>query len=216
MSNKNILLQDIFNERDSLVWPERLYEMYKSTLIPFSYGLAEPVEEETLKKDTLFQIVDIRDVSKSTLSMIETLTDLIDANEGFHDVSSKAKIRLKKRLTVNEVNVNEKDAEVMIEDMSVPNQGSIYKLTLQDCFGNLCIAYEHTPLSILRHTSCHGLFRLKLGYKLVVCKGTRIIFNTLHLEDGNIKKLGGSIDKLNFRLYERKLKELKAEIDYKG
>lgn len=215
-SNKNILLQDIFHEKDALVWPEKLYEMYKSTLIPFSYGLAEPVEEETLKKDTLFQIVDITDISKSTISMIDTLTDLTDVNEGFYDLSSKSKLRGRRRTTINEVNVNEVEKEVLAGDTSQPNQGSVYRLTLQDCFGNLCYAYEHKPLSILRNPSCHGLFRLKLGYKLVVCKGTKIIFNTLHLEDANIKKLGGSIDKLNFKLYERKLKELKAAIAYKG
>lgn len=216
MSAKNILLQDIYQERDALVWPEKLYEMYKTTLIPFSYGLAEPVEEETLKKDTLFQIVDITDISKSTISMIDTLVELTDVNEGFYDLSSKSKVRGKRRVTVNEVNLNETDKEVLLDDTSQPTQGSVYRLTLQDCFGNLCFAYESKPLNILRNPSCHGLFRLKLGYKLVVCKGTKIIFNTLHLEDANIKKLGGSIDKLNFKLYERKLNELKNEIDYKG
>ncbi|ONH74617.1 hypothetical protein BOH78_2372 [Pichia kudriavzevii] len=89
-------------------------------------------------------------------------------------------------------------------------------LTLQDCFGNTCYAYENEPLGFLRGERSKGIFRVQLGSKLFVRKNARVSFNALHLKNEDVKFLNGFIKELNYKLYERKLKELKEEINYEG
>jgi hypothetical protein len=206
----NFLLQDIYYERDCLNFP--LTEEHKSTLIAFRHCMAEPTPNEILKEDTMFQILDVRDPTRSTMSMIEELTNLVNSNEGFYDRSSMRTFNSAKsrRIAVNEVDINEEQ-----EDMNAKVQaatGTIIRLSLQDCFGNLCYAYLYDGYP----SNTANIFKVHLGSKIVIYKGAKLSFNTLHLTRENYKFLGGHIKKYNFELYKRKLKELKNEIQYEG
>ena len=215
----NFLQEDIYRGKSTLTFHEPRREC-KNYLVPFRHCLAEPTPNDKLQDTTLFQIVDLRDITQSVLSMIEGLKLLIDVNESFQDrqrartgPGASKKQNSKPRATIDSVNTDE----------NLGQQGttlyggwsSSYRLTLQDCFGNTCYAYEVEPLGFLRKRS-NGFFPIKLGSKIVVNSGTRIIFNTLQLKNENIEFLGGYIMKLDYRLYERKLKELKEEIHYEG
>lgn len=205
----NFRIQDIYRERESL----NNYSEYTATLIAFPNCLAEPIPNDALKSDTMFQIVDVRDPSVSILSTIEQLTNLVNLNDGFHDRSSKLAntgSNKKRKKIINEVNINEDEQE----SNSYYNQnssGKLGRLTLQDCFGNSCYAYVYNgPLS----EKLNDILNFTLGSKLIVYKGTRISFNTLHLRAENYKNLGGFIKRLNFEVHKRKLKELKLELQY--
>lgn len=215
----NFLQEDIYRGKAALTFHEPRKEC-KNYLVPFRHCLAEPTPNDKLNETTLFQIVDLRDTTKSVLSMIEGLKVLVNVNDSFQDRqraglgSAKSKIRSSKpRATINSVNTDEEVPETGAALFG--NWGASYRLTLQDCFGNTCYAYEVEPLSFLRKRS-NGFFPIKLGAKIVVHSGTKIIFNTLQLKNENVEFLGGHIMKLDYRLYERKLQELKEELNYEG
>jgi hypothetical protein len=214
----NFLGQDIYLDRENLEYiPSQ--ESYKSCLVPFANCLAEPVPEDTLATSTIFQIVDVRNTSVSVMSVIELLIDALDVNEGFQDHYRNTR-RRPHRIAVNAIDLDAEHARQsdQREDESdfTPGYKDTYRLTLQDCFGNLCYAYEAEPLSFLRNTRNKGLFRVTMGSKLLINAGAKISFNTLHLKNSDVNFLRGQIQRMNVSLYQRKLKELKEEIGYEG
>lgn len=212
----NFIFQDIHKERELLIFHSSQL-VFKNALVPYRHCLAEPTPSEKLQQDTLFQIVDVRDTSVSVLSLIEDLTVIVNANESFQDHSKFAtKAPRVPRVAVTEVDVNETEDDSLMNDDSAVSSNHIYRLTLQDCFGNTCYAYENGPLGFLRGERSKGIFRVQLGSKLFVRKNARVSFNALHLKNEDVKFLNGFIKELNYKLYERKLKELKEEINYEG
>lgn len=202
----NFIFQDIHKERELLIFHSSQL-VFKNALVPYRHCLAEPTPSEKLQQDTLFQIVDVRDTSVSVLSLIEDLTVIVNANESFQDHSKFAtKAPRVPRVAVTEVDVNETEDDSLMNDDSAVSSNHIYRLTLQDCFGNTCYAYENEPLGFLRGERS----------KLFVRKNARVSFNALHLKNEDVKFLNGFIKELNYKLYERKLKELKEEINYEG
>lgn len=207
----NFLQEDIYTKRSTLTFLDS-QALYKQYLIPFRNCLAEPTSNDKLHEHTLFQIVDVRDINKPILSIIEHLKVLIDINETYQDRQRTGKPKDKPRSAINNVDLDE-EHPIANNNISVPGS-CIYRLTLQDGFGNLCYAYEAEPLTFLKQHD--DPFSIKLGSKLVIYANAKIIFNTLHLKNCDVKFLGGCIDKLDYKVYERKLKELKEEIGYEG
>lgn len=211
----NFLVQDIFKDRKSLEFP---HADYSEHLKAFKNCFAPPIHDDKLRETTLFQIVDIQDTSKSVLSEIEELKRLVDINESFYDYQKfgNADNKKKKKRTTIDVNLEEDENEIddnfMNDKNYIPKR--VFRLILEDCFGNICYAYEQEPLNFLRNNN--QLYPIKLGYKILVYKDAKIIFNTLQLRNLDIKPLGGEIDKLNYKLHERKLRELKLKLSYDG
>lgn len=208
----SVLVQDIYKDRTQLIF-HPIQETFKGALIPYTHCLAETENLTTLNDNTLFQIVDVRDTTVSTMSLIDTITDMINANEGFQD-HYKGNRATRHRPIITSVDINDDHNEPPETENVHINNNVIYRLILQDCFGNLCYAYEEEPLQFLRGPNTKGIFRIELGSKLLVHGGTKVSINTLHLKNENISFLGGRIIKLNYNLYKRKLKELKDEIGY--
>ncbi|OBA14022.1 uncharacterized protein OGAPODRAFT_10659 [Ogataea polymorpha] len=143
----------------------------KHLLIPF-VPVAEPTPPyvSALASDTLFQIVAIRDVSRSAISYIESLVELIDANEGFYDRQTKSRPR--KQKVIRSANVDGDAQEHWPTQAASPT----YRLTLQDAHGNFCYAHEIEPLPFLR--SSPDLYPVRLGSKLLVQKDTTVMRRT--------------------------------------
>lgn len=217
MKKTNFLLQDIFEEKSSLQFTNA-QENLKEYMKPFKNCLAEPIPIDKLNETTIFQIVDLRDTTKSILSTIESLQILVDANESYQDKQRTGKSNSLPRRIINDVdsedesnnlgNKNEKNNNSM-NNLNNSNNGP-FRFTLQDCFGNTCYAYESEILDFPSRNE--SFFPVKLGSKIIVYSGTNIMFNALHLKNENIKFLGGYINKLRYGVYERKLKELKEEL----
>ncbi|VEU22061.1 DEKNAAC103056 [Brettanomyces naardenensis] len=175
----------------------------------------EPVTADPwrLDRNTLFQIVDVRDISLSTVRYIDTLTELIDVNSSFADMQ---RTRTKSKRVVRSVNVDNEDGEDHLDDTadndtSIAAGNRLFRLTLQDYHGNLCYGFEQEPLLFLRANN--GLYPIPLGSKLIVKGGlTNVIFNCIQLTNLNTEYLGGEIDRMNFGLFERELGKMKKEI----
>lgn len=218
MRKTNFLLQDIFEEKSSLQFTNA-QESVKEYMKPFKNCLAEPIPIDKLNDTTIFQIVDLRDTTKSILSTIESLQFLVDANESYQDKQRNNKLNALPRRIINDVdsedesndldNNNKKD-NTLINNSNTSNNGP-FRFTLQDCFGNICYAYESEILDFPSRNE--SFFPVKLGSKIIVYSGAKIMFNALHLKNENIKFLGGYLDKLRYGVYERKLKELKEELE---
>ncbi|GMM28392.1 Rmi1 protein [Martiniozyma asiatica (nom. inval.)] len=178
-------------------------------LIPFNFNFQAPDNNQpilTLPETTLFQIIDIRDVYKSTLSYIELLRGLVDRNEGLVDrqrgLGSANSLR-KNDTVINSVDLDENNQDEV--------KGSkMFKLTLQDAYGNLCYAIEIEPLHFLRKSS--DLYPVKLGSKVLIHKGCQVCLNTIILRNTDIRFVGGEIEKWNYKLAERMLLKFKDEL----
>ncbi|KAH3666759.1 hypothetical protein OGAPHI_003208 [Ogataea philodendri] len=183
-------------------------ESLRAVLGPFKPAAESlPPYSSALEADTVFQIVEVRDTTKSNIAYIERLVELIDANEGFYDRQNRSKPTRQKVIRSADVNG---DAH---EHLPPPVYSSMYRLTLQDAHGNLCYAYEIEPLPFLRATA--DLYPIKLGSKLLVYKGTTVMLNaTLHLGANTCRFLGGELPHMNYKLYQRELEKFKHQIDY--
>ncbi|KAG0681887.1 hypothetical protein C6P40_003400 [Pichia californica] len=209
---KNLLLQDIYKDRNDLNFTTA-QESYREFMVAFPSALAELTIQEELKQTTLFQIVDMIDVTKSIVSSIETLQFIVDANESYQD-KQRGNGKQVPRRAVQNVETDNGNNDGLVNDSYAPTGNNLYKFTLQDCYGNLCYAYEKEPLHLRNKNDI--FFPVKLGSKIIVYKKTKIMFNTLHLTNHNIKYLAGSIDRLRYNAEQRILKGLKEEINYQG
>ncbi|KAG7842755.1 hypothetical protein KL941_004785 [Ogataea angusta] len=154
-------------------------------------------------------IVAIRDVSRSAVSYIESLAELIDANEGFYDRQTRSRPR--KQRVIRSANVDGDAHEHWPTQTATPT----YRLTLQDAHGNLCYAHEIEPLPFLR--SSPDLYPVRLGSKLLVQKGATVVFGSaLQLTPSTCRFLGGELPHMNHDLYRRELQNFKREINYTG
>lgn len=221
MPSRDFRIQDIYKDKQALVFngPNAKYRNYLVEFKPQDYTdesseIAKPVR---LYYNILFQIVGIRDVTVSTIELIDTLTELIDVNASFTDMQRS---RLKERHVIRSVNVSQDDnsSEQINKDTGYGCvhgnlNRRVFKLTLQDSNGNLCYGFETEPLKFLRTNE--GLYPVALGSKLIVKGGlTTTLFNCIQLTNINTQFLGGDIPRMNYKLFEKELKRLKDEIGY--
>ncbi|ODV86811.1 hypothetical protein CANARDRAFT_6379 [[Candida] arabinofermentans NRRL YB-2248] len=171
---------------------------------------------EVLDKDIMFQIIGLTDLTRSGVSYIESLTELIDANEGFYDRQKKSGNGKQNNKLIRSANVGDDDEGHEASYDAVVEVGKrLYRFTLQDSLGNLCYAYEIEPLHFLRLNS--DLYPIKLGSKLMIKKGTTILFKScFQLTAKSCQFFGGEIKKLNYNLYQRELEKWKKELNYTG
>lgn len=120
------------------------------------------VAETVLQVPILFHIVHVHNISKSRLNQLEEWKELDDPNSVSVD-------RVNKKKVITHINVDEPE---------VAPTKDVFRLTLQDNFGNLCYGYEMEPLPFLRTKQSP---MVELGGGLVVSKGTTVMSGVLML-----------------------------------
>lgn len=212
---KDFRFQDIYKDRARLTFTKGTDQRYRNYLVPYELDRNKemPTSMQRINQNILFQIVGIRDVSVSIINYIDRLTELTDLNSSFADRQRKNTSASK---VVRAVDVGKEDEdEDALEDESRLKKFDhrLFKLTLQDAFGNLCFGMETEPLQFLRRSG--QLYPVPLGSKLLVQGGlTSSLFGCIQLSARNTKYLGGELDYMNYELFERELVRLKKEIHY--
>lgn len=175
----------------------------QSALVPCSFIFQEVDSTRTefeLDHDIIFQIVDIKDIHKSDMAYIDELNGLVDINRSLVDKQRITHLPKNKQI-INRVNIDTQDEE---DTFSPSFSGKrMFKITLQDSFGNLCYAVEIEDLNFLRTNG--DLYPISLGAKIIIKKSTKICLNTIMMKNENVEFLKGSIEILNVKLFERML-----------
>lgn len=208
----SLLQRDISVDRDGLI--ESIKDQPNiniSYLSPCSFIFQQVDQSNTefkLDSTMLFQILDVKDVYKSDIVYIEELRGLVDINSSLVD-RQRTKLPSNTRI-VNSVNVDENENEEKADGESYAVGKRLFKLTLQDSFGNLCYGFEIEDLNFLRRNG--DLYPIKLGSKIIVKNGTNVCLNTMMLKNENVEFVGGEIISLNINLFERMLEIFKTNL----
>ena len=216
LPSKDFRYQDIFRDRAKLAFMKSADRRYKNYLVP--YAINPDAEMSTsvqrINQNILFQIVGIRDVSVSIIHYIDRLTELTDVNSSFADKQRKGNTGAAKVVRAVDVEREDEDEDALEDESRSKNfDRRLFKLTLQDAFGNLCYAMETEPLQFIRRSG--QLYPVPLGSKLLVKGGlASSLFGCIQLSTRNTKYLGGELDYMNYKLFERELARLKKEVRY--
>lgn len=206
-----LLERDISQDRDGLIQSLNEFpNVNVSYLSPCSFIFQQIDQSHTefpLDTTTLFQILDIRNVYKSNIVYLDELTGLVDINSSLVD-RQRMKFPANSSI-VNSVNIDDGDTGNDLADFNVAGK-KLFKLTLQDSFGNLCFGFEVEDLNFLRRNG--DLYPIKLGSKIIVKMGTNVCLNTIMLKNENVEFIGGEIPSLNVNLFERMLKMFKNNL----
>lgn len=177
-------------------------------LVPCSFIFQQVDKNNTefpLDSTILFQILDVKNVYKSDIMYIEELNGLVDINNSLVD---RQRMKLPNTNIVNSVDIEAVEGENSADPGASGKK--LFKLTLQDSFGNLCYGFEVEELNFLRRNG--DLYPIKLGSKVIIKKGTKVCLNTIMLKNENVEFVGGEIPKLNERLFERMLVKFKGNL----
>lgn len=141
-----------------------------------TFQMQSPTKPWSISQPILFEIVEVKDITKSDIQAKEIRQEAQDRNKAYSD----RRRQLPKM--VHQVNVDD-DAADSGNGPSISSSRGLYKLTLKDEAGTLCYAYEVEPLRIL---DSGGLDPVKLGTKLLVTGGN-VTFNVIGLENRYVK-----------------------------
>ncbi|ODQ82302.1 hypothetical protein BABINDRAFT_5295 [Babjeviella inositovora NRRL Y-12698] len=179
------------------------------TRFPFQLAINVP-DEANLPQATLFQVVDICNIT-------ELLITQLDNWEALHDPSSVSVDKLRNAANtgiIRNVDLDASDQPIQgpPKPSSSNNRTRTFKLTLQDTLGALCYGFEMEKLAFLAGQTMGSDFPITLGAKLVVKSGTLMVKGVLFLTNASVEFLGGEIPALNVDLAKRQIERLKQEI----
>ncbi|GME99330.1 unnamed protein product [Ambrosiozyma monospora] len=230
---RDFKLQDLTKRSTHIFQPQDQH--LRTMLVPFTAINPTPASPKTEKhqRDTMFQVVGLQDITKSGIQYIELLMELLDSNDGFADrqrgaggqgtrggrANGRANGGGTRQRVITSVDVNDDgDGQGVNQQTNGFFVGGRrnFKLTLQDAFGNLCYAFEREELNFLRNGETGGqLYPVKMGSKLLVRSGAELVYNSFWLRNTDVVFLGGEVEKMNYRLYERELQRIKDSIGYR-
>lgn len=171
--------------------PDSLSQLLKVASVPFDPVQYDSLVRVPLPRDTLFQILEISDTTKSYLQELEVLKELQDEQNINTDKLQKSKAKI----------VKPQDTKQDVK--------SLYKLLLQDTHRNLCYGIEFEKLNFLNNDK---VLPIPLGSKIIIKKGTTILRGCLLISNSNCIFLGGSILELNQNYAQRRISTLEKLI----
>ncbi|ODV94259.1 hypothetical protein PACTADRAFT_35065 [Pachysolen tannophilus NRRL Y-2460] len=182
------------NVGNLLFKPDQLSQLAsKASKYQFNPSIYVNPSYTNLPNDTLFQILYFEDVTRSKLNILANLQEL---NDPLNSISDKLKKNNRiQQVISNHVELND-NVEITNNNSSSStikeNNNVIYKLLLQDCFGNLSYAIPLENLEML--SSNKGLlFPQKIGSKIIIKKNCQILNGCILLTSKDFIFLGGEI-----------------------
>lgn len=145
---------------------------------------AEFVSQEStaLRHAVLLHIIRVEDISTSKLNQIDEWKEILDPNNRFVDRLNKS-TRL-----VREINFQDENEQ--LSSMPKLKGSSTYKLLLRDKDNHFVYAYELEPLKFLRDEQTNTPMPIKLGGRLLIKPGTKILRGVLLLNHKNCEYKG--------------------------
>ncbi|CCH41058.1 RecQ-mediated genome instability protein 1 [Wickerhamomyces ciferrii] len=167
-------------------------------------------DSNKVSNEILLQIVSLDNMSQSRLTRLD---DLLAADD--MDAVGADRLRGRQQRIVRNVNLEDDDqgGNNQQQQSTSGNHNSYYKLTLQDCFGNLIYGIEVEKLSFLTGNNQKSGFPIQLGSKILIHNNTEIISGVLLLSPSKIDYLGGMVPSWNLGLDKKHIQLLKDELE---
>lgn len=232
------------NNLKNLIDLIKLKNSIKSSIRPtINNNLNNKNDKCELINDLVLQIIEIKDVTKSNINLIERYEEAKDINNGFHDRQKKSggaasggannNTNKKRQRVIRSVASDNENTESNTDNNSNNNNNdldsngggiinfnkSIFKLLLQDNNKDLIYAIEIEGLKFLRSNepfeilNYNQIWKIKLGSKLLIKKSTFLINNVLLLNNLNCFFLNGEIKEFNNNLLNKELVNLKKNLN---
>ncbi len=159
-------------------------------------------------KETLFQIVTLENISQSKVSKLDELLAADDLDSVGAD-----RLRGRQQRIIRNVNVEDQDNGGGGGALPTSSNASNYfKLTLQDCFGNLIYGIEQEKLQFLSGKNFKSGFPIQLGSKVLI-GNAEIVHGVVLLKPSNTEFLSGMVQMWNIELPKKHMNYLKNELE---
>lgn len=164
---------------------------------------------DKITKETLFQIVKLENISQSKLAKLD---DLLAADD--MDAVGADRLRGRQPRIIRNINVDDQVNDNGQQDQiyTVSNQNDMFKLLLQDCFGNLVYGIELEKLPFLTGKNYKSGFPIQLGSKLMI-NNAEIVGGVIFLKPSNVEFLSGMVQPWNIDLNKRHIADLKEGLE---
>lgn len=159
--------------------------------------------------ETLFQIVSLENISQSKVSKLDELLAADDL-----DAVGADRLRGRQQRIIRNVNVEE-DSNTNsgnVEASPATNASNYFKITLQDCFGNLVFGIEQEKLQFLTGKNYKSGFPIQLGSKVLI-NNADIVHGVLLLKPSNTEFLSGVVQVWNLDLTKKHIHHLKNQLE---